>query len=153
MCCAEDAQCADGAGGRCISRFNTYFGCGGAVPSGNGCNYDACASDADCNSQRPSGATVSACLPAGALGRYTATCIHGGCRTDADCTLHPGGQCRFGEAATHGTCDRRNVFFCAYPTDSCQSNAQCQDSGTFFLCLPEENYQGRHCAPPPPMYP
>jgi hypothetical protein len=153
LCCSDDAECADGTAGRCISTRATYFGCGGAVPIGNKCNYAECAADADCLPSTPQGATLAACVPAGALGLYTAACIYGGCRTDQDCTLHPGGECRFGEAATHGTCDRRRVLFCAYPSDPCGSDSDCQQAGSFQVCVPEESYQGRHCAPAPPMYP
>ncbi len=151
-CCASDAVCTHGLGGRCLRRPGNP--CGGAAPFGNACSYDGCAADADCRTGMPAGATVSACVPSGAFpGIYVATCIYGGCRTDADCTLHPGGQCSYGNAATHnGMCDLRQVFFCAYPSDPCQgANTGCQ--AFLFLCLPQENYQGRICSAPPPEYP
>jgi hypothetical protein len=151
-CCASDAVCTSGVGGRCLRRPGSP--CGGAVAFGNACGYDECVADADCRTGMPAGATVSACVPSGAFpGIYVATCIYGGCRTDADCTLHAGGKCTYGNAATHnGMCDLRQVFFCAYPSDPCQgTNTGCQ---TFlFLCLPQENYQGRVCSAPPPAYP
>jgi hypothetical protein len=149
MCCTMDSECTDGDGGRCVSNIAQYFGCGGAAPFGNSCYYDACSTDDDCPDL--AGASVKVCVPPGALGRVTAACVSGGCRTNADCTTSPGGQCVFGEARTHGTCDRRQVFFCAYPSDPCQDrNTGCAGVQ---LCLPNESYDGRSCGPPPPMYP
>ena len=149
-CCTSDATCTQGSAGRCIP--TPFPPCGGAAPIGNICSYSACAADADCLAATPAGATASVCVPSGAFGLFGAKCIYGGCRTDADCTLHPGGTCQYGNAATHnGMCDLRQVFFCAYPSDPCQGNATgCQIPQ---ICLPEETYQGRHCAPGPPQFP
>ncbi len=148
-CCTMDSECTDGDGGRCISNIDQYFGCGGAAPFGNSCYYDQCSSDDDCPTV--DGASVNICVPPGALGRMTSTCVSGGCRTDADCTTGENGRCLFGEARTHGTCDRRLVSYCAYTSDPCQDrNTNCSSPQ---ICLPDEDYDGRSCGPPPPMYP
>jgi hypothetical protein len=152
MCCSSDAACTGGKDGRCISNRATYLGCGGAVPTGNSCHYDDCSTDSDCKSG-PAAATVATCVPPGALGVYTATCVYGGCRIDADCTLHAGGKCTYGEQATHGMCDRGYVLFCAYPNDPCATNMQCQGNPNGIACVPEDNFQGRHCSAPPPAFP
>lgn len=107
-----------------------------------------------CGRQAPAGATVSACVPSGAFGLYSATCVYGGCRTDADCSLYAGGSCQYGQSATDGVCSLRNVFFCAYPNDSCQVT----DNATTGcpagkICVPKSNDQGRECGAPPPAYP
>ena len=145
-----DGDCQLGAGGRCVSR-RTNLGCGGAVPVGNECHYDGCTKDSDCG-QPSAGATVVTCVPAGALGFFTAACVLGGCRTDADCTQHADGRCLFGLAATHnGMCDLRQVLFCAYPSDPCQgASVGCTQN---LICVPNEDYQGQHCGPRPPQYP
>jgi hypothetical protein len=154
-CCQSDADCAKSAGGRCVSYRETDLNCGGAQPFGNACVYEACHTDSDCRAQMPPGATVSTCVPPGALGFFVSMCIHGGCRTDTDCALHPGGRCLFGLAATHnGMCDLRQVLYCAYPSDPCQPGPDaCSGSSSILRCLPNEDYQGRHCAPGPPQYP
>jgi hypothetical protein len=146
-CCTADTQCTQGAGGRCTARPG--HPCGGATGFGNACVYDTCTSDMDC---RTLGGSVAVCVPPGALSMITAGCVSGACRTNADCKLHPGGQCTYGPAATHnGMCDVRSVFFCAYPSDPCQGlNTGCQSP---LLCLPNENFDGRSCNAPPPMYP
>jgi hypothetical protein len=149
-CCTANSGCTSGKGGRCISNLATYLGCGGAVPTGNTCHYDDCAVDADCKSA-PAMATVSTCVPSGALGEYNATCVYGGCRTNGDCVLHPGGVCTYGEQATHGMCDRGFVFYCAYPSDPCNGTQDCLSSG--LVCAPEDDFQGRHCTQGPPEYP
>jgi hypothetical protein len=155
MCCTSDTACTAHAGGHCVSRLASALSCGGARPFGNACSYDACVTDADCMPGLPAGATVAACIPAGALGLHAASCRYGGCRTDADCTLHPGGTCELGLAATHnGMCDLRQVLFCAYPTDPCQARyGSCPQNAGPLVCAPEESYQGRHCVPAPPAYP
>jgi len=150
-CCTADSECTDGEGGRCIPNSETVLSCGGAVPVGNACNCDACSTDADCAADLPADSTVAACVPPGALGSYTASCVYGVCRTDADCTEESGGQCIYGFAATHGGCDLRLVLSCAYPSDPCQ--VRYGDCDGAMVCAPEEDLQGQHCVAPPPMYP
>jgi hypothetical protein len=150
-CCTQDGDCTQGSGGRCLPRIDVVQNfCGGAFPFGNACLYDQCKTDADC--QAAAGAPITTCLPSGALDTFSATCTSGGCRTDADCTLHAGGRCLYDQAATNGVCALRNVLYCAYPTDPCgAANAPTCPSG--MICVPNDNYQGRQCGKPPPMYP
>jgi hypothetical protein len=154
-CCLKDADCTQSMNGRCLPLLDVKENfCGGAIPLGNACRYDQCRADADCAAQAPAGATVSACVPSGAFGLYNATCIYGGCRADADCSLHAGGSCQYGQAATNGVCSLRNVFFCAYPSDSCQvANNATTGCPAGKICVPKSNYQGRECGAPPPAYP
>ena len=165
-CCSNDAACkqAGKTNARCLPDIDVAVDfCGGAVPFSNVCRYDECSVDSDCVAQKPAGATVATCLPAGALvdafnsnrdSRYNATCAYGVCRTDADCTLHPGGQCTFGLAATGGKCSLVDVLFCAYPSDPCQGNGFSQTAcGGAGYCVPNANNQGRQCGQGPPAYP
>jgi hypothetical protein len=158
MCCSKDADCAETGktDARCLPLIDVEENfCGGAVPAGNVCRYDQCADDADCKAQTPTGATVATCLPSGAFGRYNTACVYGGCRTDADCTKHPGGQCQYGLAATNGVCNLNDVLFCAYPSDPCQTGANGTTTGCAngMICVPNADYQGRECGKPPPAYP
>jgi len=153
-CCLKDADCAQQSGGRCLPLLLVKENfCGGAVPFGNACRADQCRTDVDCKAMAPVGATVSTCLPSGALNTFTATCTHGACRTDADCTLHPGGRCQYGQAATHGVCSLRNVLFCAYPSDPCGTPDPAKTCPTGMICVPNDNFQGRQCGQPPPAFP
>jgi hypothetical protein len=135
--------------------------CGGAIPFGNVCSHDECLNDSDCAANKPAGAAVATCLPAGALADpgnsdhhslYNATCAYGACRTNADCTLHPGGHCQYGIAATGGMCNLNSVLFCAYPSDPCQVSANYAPSAPCY-CAPNANDQGQSCGKPPPAYP
>jgi hypothetical protein len=146
-CCMSDADCTQKANGRCVPK-NYIPNCGGAVPVGNTCVYDQCATDADCKTAPPAGATVATCLPA-IQGRVTKICGYGGCRTNLDCTKHPGGLCQFGRGPTHGQCSLYDEFFCAYPSDPCPA----QTCAFPMVCVPNDDYQGRQCGPGPPMYP
>jgi hypothetical protein len=154
-CCMKDTDCTQPAdsNGRCLPLFDVVENfCGGAVPVGNVCRYDQCKVDADCKATAPAGATVSTCVPSGAFGLYNATCVSGGCRTDGDCTLHAGGRCQYGQAATNGVCALRNVLYCAYPSDPC-GNADSSPCTGGMICVPNDNYQGRQCGKAPPAYP
>jgi hypothetical protein len=147
-CCASDADCTAGKNGRCWPR-TSLPGCGGAIPLGNACSYDACATDADCKAGMPAGATAAVCVPAGAFGRTYAACAYGVCRTSADCTVHPGGVCQYGLAAPHGQCVFKDVLFCAYPSDPCPALA----CATPLECFPNDDDQGRQCSQGLPRYP
>ena len=133
--------------------MSTALTCGGAVPAGNSCNYDACSDDSDCDAGKPADTTVAACLPSGALNLYSATCAYGVCRKDSDCTGGPDGRCLYDLAATHnGMCDLRYVLFCAYSSDPCDARyGSCSD--TTQVCAPNDDFQGRHCVDGPPRYP
>jgi hypothetical protein len=146
-CCMADADCTDKPHGRCVPR-NYIAGCGGAIPVGNTCLYDQCATDADCKAAMPAAATIATCLPA-IQGRVTKNCVYGACRTHADCTKHPGGVCTYGLGPTHGQCSLVDEFFCAYPSDPCPATA----CPSLMQCVPNDDYQGRQCGPGPPMYP
>jgi hypothetical protein len=154
-CCTMDADCTAMAKGRCLPLFNVAENfCGGAFPQGNVCRYDKCASDADCVGGKPAGATIATCLPSGALNTYFATCAYGICRTNADCTKHPGGKCTYGQAPTNGVCSLHNELFCAYPTDPCGVGSATPTScmgGQ--ICVPADDGQGRLCGKGPPQYP
>jgi hypothetical protein len=154
-CCLKDTDCTQPNNGRCLPLFNVKENfCGGAVPFGNVCRYDQCRADTDCKAQAPAGATVSTCVPSGAFGLFNATCVHGACRTDADCGLHPGGRCQYGLAATNGVCSLRNVLYCAYPSDPCQVGSNGSTGCTQGkICVPTSSYQGRECGAPPPAFP
>jgi hypothetical protein len=166
-CCSKDADCtqAGKANARCLPLFDVAQNfCGGALPAGNVCRYDQCSADLDCAAGKPAGVTVATCFPAGAPPShvadaptlYNSACVYGVCRTDADCTLHPGGQCLYGLAATNGVCNLNYVLFCAYPSDPCQTGPTgvmgCTNAGNS-ACVPNANYQGRACGKPPPAYP
>jgi hypothetical protein len=151
----KDTDCtqAGKANARCLPLIDVIENfCGGAFPAGNACRYDQCQTDTDCRAAAPAGAAVSTCVPSGALGVYNSTCVSGGCRTDSDCTLHGGGRCQYGQAATNGVCSLRNVLFCAYPSDPC-GNASSPACPSGMICVPNDNYQGRQCGKAPPAYP
>ena len=151
-CCTSNADCTAADGGLCIPRVDTELSCGGKYPDGNTCNYDACADDQDCEAAQPADASVAICLPRGAIGVYTSMCAYGGCRTDRDCTQGEDGQCRYDLAATHVGCDLHYVLYCAYASDPCKDRyGSCSD--TTQVCAPNDDFQGRHCVPAPPMYP
>ena len=146
-CCMADADCTDKPHGRCVPR-NYISGCGGAIPVGNTCLYDECATDTDCKATMPAGATVAICLPA-IQGRVTKICTYGICRTHADCKKHPGGLCVYGLGPSHGKCALVDELFCAYPSDPCPATA-CPSP---MQCVPNDDYQGQQCGPGPPQYP
>ena len=108
--CCNGSECATGD---CflgpIRRF-----CGGAkrLPF-NECMTDQCASDGDC--------TDAICAPRGTFAPV-AVCVAGACHTDADCTAEAGGSC---VVVTEPCCGIRAGLFCSYPSDGCQSNADC----------------------------
>jgi hypothetical protein len=167
-CCSKDADCtlAGKSDPRCLPLFDVVKNfCGGAVPTGNVCRYDECSVDSDCVAGKPAGDTVATCLPSGAPASgavnapllYNSTCVYGICRTNADFTLHPGGRCLYGLAATHGMSNLNYVLFCAYPSDPCQiasngSTTGCAPPSPSF-CVPNDNLQGRTCGQGPPAYP
>jgi hypothetical protein len=154
-CCLHDSDCAQtsATNARCLPLIDVKENyCGGAIPVGNVCRSDQCRADADCKATAVAGATVWTCLPAGAFGLYNAACVSGICRTDADCTVHAGGHCQYGQAATKGVCSLHNVLFCAYPTDAC-GNSDSPPCGGGLTCVPNDNFQGRQCGQSPPQFP
>jgi hypothetical protein len=110
--CVADADCTQGANGRCIFPFTD------PAPS---CSYDECAADADCG-----GAQVCNCRnPA----RFNAnTCFHGNCQLDVDCGA--GGFCSPSAVTVFSNCTRTIPpgsfgYFCHTPSDECLDDADC----------------------------
>ena len=99
--------------------------------------------DGDCTAQ-----TGGRCL----LLRDVKENFCGGACPVGNACLHPGGRCRYGQAATNGMCNLYNVLFCAYPSDPCGEPASpaCPNNQ---ICVPNADNQGRQCGAGPPMYP
>jgi hypothetical protein len=153
-CCTKNGDCTDSPNGRCLPLWNVKENyCGGAIPQGNVCRYDQCKADVDCKASATGGLPVSACIPSGAFGLFTNTCVRGVCRVDADCALHPGGRCVYGLAPTNGTCSLLDVLSCAYANDPCGDGKACPADAAGPLCVPKPNLQGRECGLPPPQFP
>jgi hypothetical protein len=163
-CCLHDTDCTTPTAGLCVPNgaVTTTF-CGGFQPLGNTCRSDECAKDADCDASKPAGTAKAACFPSGvyngARNLYTATCVFGACRTDADCAQSAGGRCSYGLAPTHGVCNLQYVTYCAYPSDPCHldgfTTVGCEPGlgVTVTICVPQDDLQGMHCGPAPPMIP
>lgn len=132
-CCTHDDQCTAQPRGRCVPRSH----CGGVAGrrSYGVCGYNLwCTSDADCG---PRGA----CLPS-SPGSAMPTCVSGACRTSADCTRQPGGQCLTGH--TGGSCGGGyHVLYCSYPGDACQVGGS--GCGDRMRCVPAEDGHGTRC--------
>jgi hypothetical protein len=153
-CCSKDGDCTQSGKGRCLPLYRVKDNyCGGAIPLGNVCRYDQCKTDVDCRASQPVALPLSACVPSGAFGLYTNTCVRGVCRVDADCAQHPGGRCLYGLAPTNGVCSLLNVFSCAYATDACGDGKTCPADAAGPVCVPKADLQGRECGLPPPMFP
>ena len=134
-CCTSDADCTMRPHGACVP--SSIDACGGPARIGNECRYDNCQSDADCTA-----------MPRGVCSDgYPRSCFYGPCRQNSDCTAHPGGVCQL---AVVGLYCRGDAVFCKYPSDPCQSNADCK--GSLMACVPNDNGQGTVCKtqPPPP---
>jgi hypothetical protein len=100
--CQRDAECTDGMNGRCMGGI-----------TGNGCTYDACASDADC-------AAGTACLcRAGGYASVNA-CVPAACRVDADCGAY---SC----SPSKDDCDLNGYrgLYCHGAADECVDDADC----------------------------
>ncbi|HEX3850568.1 MAG TPA: hypothetical protein VHW01_06350 [Polyangiaceae bacterium] len=85
------------------------------------CVSDECTSDGDCKSGE-------LCTPPGL--RTVRQCMPASCRRDSDCTAEAGGACVvFGGACCFNTMGpgtfRPEQLACAYPSDGCQSDADC----------------------------
>ena len=141
--CCEDSDCGDN--GRCVD-FQTDY-CGGPPPPmDNKCIYDGCDVSSPC-------ADAQTCIPAGAFGYLTATCMTVGCSNDNDCVAGEGGQCQPFSTGP-GACSesRPNGFFCIYDSDVCQDSSDCTDPETPF-CAYDVNAGATACVaipvPPP----
>lgn len=120
--CCSDAACGDG---RCVALVTSPVQCSATAGFDvhNECVTDACASNDDCSIER-------ACTPAGF--DSARSCIPADCRTDGDCTAEPGGACVVLEGgccvvAIGGGPSRVVRLACAYPSDGCQSDADCDE--------------------------
>ncbi|MEO8903623.1 MAG: hypothetical protein ABI627_19050 [Polyangiaceae bacterium] len=131
VACTSDAQCTDGANGRCFP-FEGLVGPGG-------CSYDECATDSDCPSRTP------------CAGRAAATdnnpnvCASGSnCAVDADCG--PGGYC----SPSEDSCGAPGPYFCHTALDACVNDTDCPsvDGGTAGITDGACSYdaQARHWA-------
>lgn len=106
--CKSDADCTEGANGRCQVAGLAYAAC----------SYDTCTRDADCE-----GGFLCDCR--GTAGSVAAnSCVKAGCQSDADCggpwcspSLAPGG-CGGTSLAFAG-------YFCHNSADECVDDADC----------------------------
>lgn len=122
--CTSDADCTDGANGRCNGSRGGWR-----------CTYDECFADADCD-----GASACECENGG-LSAGANTCLPGNCRTDADCAS---GFC----SPTLGPCgtydptgsERANTspagYYCHTPEDECVDDSDCRDGDAGALGAP-----------------
>ena len=105
--CTADAECADGANGRC-TREQDWFGdmvCG--------CEY-TCSTDADC-------AAGEACVPAEVRGgEVHPACAPAECRTGEDC---PSGVC--GLSDYFNGCGYFTALVCRSGADTCEGDRDC----------------------------
>lgn len=147
-CCNHDRQCTERPRGLCQLQTS----CGGAAPLRTfaACQYDAwCTEDAHCRNG-------AICVPASLLGGGPPQCLQGVCRTSADCTRHPGGEC---VVDVPQTCDRRfRSLYCRYPADVCfvgKFAAGCQIDGgaRMYECIPAADGHGTRCVPDPGLPP
>jgi hypothetical protein len=146
-CCTDDRQCTELPRGRCVAQ--TF--CGGmARKTWSVCQYGVwCTADADC---RQSGS----CLPPPFSGTSWPQCLAGFCRTSADCTRRPGGECVLDRPS--GSCATRFAsLYCRYPGDVCRAETAARDCHTdggvpTWACIPGTDGHGTRCVidPPPP---
>ncbi|MFY0532954.1 ferritin-like domain-containing protein [Nannocystis pusilla] len=104
--CLADADCDDGAYGRCVAQ-NLGFG-----PSCV-CDY-SCSTDADCRSDE-------ACVCDHAFADDHSRCVPALCRTDDDC---PEGSCGF--SSWFDGCRLESFLACRSPADTCLRDGDCE---------------------------
>jgi hypothetical protein len=109
--CSSDAECANGANGRCVSDNS------GSLPYCT-CTYDACAGDADCASGK-----TCACHGSAYTEGAGNTCTASNCRVDSDCG--PPGYCS--PSVSLSVCNGASVsgYYCHTSSDECQNDADC----------------------------
>ncbi|MCB9741567.1 MAG: ferritin-like domain-containing protein [Alphaproteobacteria bacterium] len=107
--CTADADCGDGANGKCISATYDFSG-----ESYCGCVY-SCESDADCDAGQ-------ICLPDGVVetGRTWSSCVTAACTTDADCAS---GECSL--TAFDDGCGPTPELACREASDVCRLDSDC----------------------------
>lgn len=109
--CTKHSDCTAGANGKCAS-----LGGGRAYYS---CNYDACATDADCDA----GMVCSCSSDA------PATCLRvGNCRTDADCGNGPYSYCSPSASWDCGGYRPIDGYHCHTALDTCFNDSDCTGS-------------------------
>jgi hypothetical protein len=115
--CDADADCTQGANGRCVSPFPepTPF-----------CSYDECSTDADCGS-------TQVCDCRNPPNYKANTCFHGNCQRDADCGV--GGFCSPSAVAIFSNCTETIShgsfgYFCHTESDECLDDSDCPGPGT-----------------------
>lgn len=140
-CCTHDDQCTQGVRGRCQEPIL----CGGAVPPhvSSSCAYNAwCRDDGDC-------VKGTTCTPISLTGAQLPQCLGGACRTSADCTRAPGGECvvyRQRQCFSYAS-----AFYCQYPGDVCRIGSADRDCATdagvvrSWVCVPRPDGHGTRC--------
>ncbi|PCC74341.1 hypothetical protein SAMN02745121_04442 [Nannocystis exedens] len=103
--CQVDADCDEGAYGRCVAH-DTGFG------SSCACDY-SCRTDADCRSDE-------ACVCDHAFADDHSRCVPALCRVDADC---PEGGCVF--SSWFDGCRLESFLACRSPADTCRRDGDC----------------------------
>lgn len=147
-CCISHDQCPQPFG-RCMAR--PY--CGGV--SGRQvfayCVQDAwCTGDGDCEKG-------GVCTPTSVLGGDRPRCVYGSCRTSADCTRGPGGECLLGVVGGGPCSSGYTQRYCHYANDVCHpfvGGTDCPGESQFgWTCRPKQDGHGTQCverAPTPP---
>jgi hypothetical protein len=111
--CTRHADCTEGANGKCAA---SGVGMGGGIYS---CNYDQCATDADCDPGKICYCTVSS----------SARCLTvGNCQTDADCGGGSHSYCSPSMGWDCGGYRPIDGYHCHTAADTCLDDADC--SGT-----------------------
>ena len=115
--CLVDADCVAGMNGRCIQDLGQP----------RACSYDECQKDDDCGAS-------SVCECRNPAKHEANVCVHGNCKTDADCN---GGYCSPSAVTLSPFCSLDVPigsvgYFCHTPADECTDDADC-DPGTASL--------------------
>jgi hypothetical protein len=137
-CCIDDSECTDRPQGRCA--LNPAHG--GMPPApGRHCDYTGwCTKDEDCGAS-------SFCAPGYFGGVDEPSCITRRCRTSADCTDGPAGECVV--FAVRETCTTRGyaTVYCRYANDVCRVDRSggCPHGS---YCAVRSDGQGTACVPP-----
>jgi|GEM_PF-1631790 len=123
--CCENADCPQGNFGAVCAAFYVGY-CGGAPPPAhNTCRSHQCVLNEDCGNGE-------VCIPAGAFGLVTNTCLPATCADDSDCDAAAGGECRPYASACHGI----GGFMCTYDDSECREDGDCT-AGLSPICVPD----------------
>lgn len=110
--CESDADCTEGAHGKCITgvgQIGTYCGCA----------Y-SCADDSECKPDLQGQPTVCVCAHALPAGPRQSRCVAAMCQSDADC---PAGDC--GVSAHDNGCGYQYSLACRSESDACAGSDDC----------------------------